>query len=88
MVEHTQRHEVDANYDAFQRMLGDLLPNHSGRHALMRARRIVELFDRPADALQAGNLRFADGLFSIQEVIDEPIDLGLWSHVQHWTGSS
>jgi hypothetical protein len=24
---------------------------------------------------------FADGVFSIQEVTDEPIDLGFWSHV-------
>ena len=27
--------------------------------------------------------RFEDGIFSIQEVTDEPIDLGFWSHVAH-----
>jgi hypothetical protein len=75
--------EVDQNYDAFQRLLGAWLPEHRGQYALMRSRQLVEFFDFPGDAFRAGTNRFEDGLFSIQEVTDEPIDLGLWSHVEH-----
>ncbi len=75
--------EVDQNYDAFQRMLGGWLSEHRGEYALMRSRQLVSFFDNPGDAYRAGTSRFEDGLFSIQEVTDEPIDLDLWSHVQH-----
>lgn len=78
-----QQIEVDQNYDAFQRMLNAWLPCHRGQYALMRSRQLVDFFDLPGDAYRAGTSRFNDGLFSIQEVTDEPIDLGLWSHVQH-----
>jgi hypothetical protein len=76
-----QRLEVDRNYDAFMRVLAVLLPEHRDQLALMRDRKIVEFFDKPGDAYRAGVDRFPDGIFSIQEVTDEPIDLGFWSHV-------
>lgn len=76
-----QRLEVDRNYDAFMRVLGSLLPEHRDQLALMRDGQIVEFFDKPGDAYRAGVDRFPDGIFSIQEVTDEPIDLGFWSHV-------
>lgn len=74
-----QRHQVDINYDAFQRMLGSILVEHRDEYALMRDREIVGYFEKPGDAYDAGNARFADGYFSIQEVTDEPIHLGFWS---------
>jgi hypothetical protein len=83
MMTSAQDREVDQNYDAFQRALGSLLPRHRGQYALMRLREFVGFFDNPGDAFRAGIERFEDELFSIQEVTDEPIDLGLWSHVQH-----
>lgn len=76
-----QKLEVDRNYDAFVRSLGTILPRHRGEYALMRHGKIVDYFDRPGSANVAGCERFADGVFSIQEVTDEPIDLGFWSHV-------
>lgn len=76
-----QRQEVDRNYDAFTRILGSILPAHRDQLALMRDGRIVDYFDKPKDALRAASERFPDGIFSIQEVTDEPIDLGFWSHV-------
>jgi hypothetical protein len=78
-----QRIEIDQNYDAFQRILTSLLPEHRNRYALMREREMVGLFDRPGDAYDAGCRLFTDGIFSIQEVTDEPIDLGFFSHVAH-----
>jgi hypothetical protein len=76
-----QRTEVDQNYDAFMRVLGDILPGHRDQYALMRDCAIVAYFDKPGDAYREGLARYADEIFSIQEVTDEPIDLGFWSHV-------
>jgi hypothetical protein len=76
-----QRQEVDQNYDAFMRMLASLLAEHRDEYALMRDGEIVGFFVKPGDANRAGVERFPDQIFSIQEVTDEPIDLGFWSHV-------
>ena len=76
-----QKLEVDRNYDAFMRMLGTLLDGHRDQLALMRDGHIVGYYDTPRSALLAASELFPDGIFSIQEVTDEPIDLGFWSHV-------
>lgn len=47
----------------------------------MRDREIVGFFDKAGAAYSDGVRRFPDQLFSIQEVTDEPIDLGFYSHV-------
>ena len=76
-----QRNEVDRNYDAFVRMLAGLLPEHRDQLALMREGSVVGFYGTPREALEAATEKFPDGIFSIQEVTDEPIDLGFWSHV-------
>lgn len=76
-----QKAQVDRNYDAFVRNLAKVLPHHRGQYALMRDGSIVDYFDRPGAANVAGYERYPDGIFSIQEVTDEPIDLGFWSNV-------
>lgn len=76
-----QKEQVDLNYDVFMRMLATLLPEHRDELALMRDGQIVAFFKKPSEAYRAGVERFPDGIFSIQEVTDEPIDLGFWSHV-------
>lgn len=73
--------EVDQNYDAFQRVLASILTEHRDRYALMRDRAIIDIFDTPGEANREGTRRYADRIFSIQEVTDEPIDLGFYSHV-------
>ncbi len=78
-----QREQVDRNYDAFMRELSSILMAHRDQLALMRDGRIVSFHSTPREALQAAAERFPDGVFSIQEVTDEPIDLGFWSHVGH-----
>lgn len=75
-----QKLEVDRNYDAFMRMLSSILDEHRDETALMRDGQIVEFFAKPGDAYRAGVERFPDQIF-LQEVTDEPIDLGFWSHV-------
>ena len=76
-----QRQEVDRNYDAFMRVLGSIIREHRDQLALMRDGHIVGYFDKPGEAYRAALRQYPDGIFSIQEVTDEPIDLGFWSHV-------
>ena len=83
MTSAAQRQEIDANYDAFQRILASLLTDHRNRYALMRRREVISIVDTPGEAFDIGMDRYPDGIFSIQEVTDEPIDLGFFSHVAH-----
>jgi hypothetical protein len=76
-----QKRQVDQNYDAFVRKLGSILETHRDQLALMRDGKIVGYFNTPREALRVASEKFPDGIFSIQEVTDEPIDLGFWSHV-------
>lgn len=78
-----QKQEVDRNYDIFTRELRKLLPEHRDQLALMRDGAIIGFFATPREALRAASEQFSDGIFSVQEVTDEPIDLGFWSHVGH-----
>jgi hypothetical protein len=71
-----QNEEVDRNYEAFKKVLGSLLPQHRDKLALMRDEQIVGFFDTPREALETGHERFADGIFSIQDVTDDPLFLG------------
>jgi hypothetical protein len=70
---------VEANYQAFEKILPALLPVYAGKFALMRDGQIVELFGTARDAHLAGQKLFEDKPFSIQQVTDVPIDLGFFS---------
>lgn len=75
------RAEIQVNYDAFQRALATLLPGQQNRYALLRHGEVIDFFARPGQADLAGSQRFADGLYSIQQVIDEPVELGVYANV-------
>ncbi len=72
--------EVDQNYDHFQRNVSAYIPGEVGRYALIRHREIIGFFDDPGAAAREGANRFPDDLFSIHEVTDAPIDLGLYTY--------
>ncbi len=80
MTSQRQQQEVDRNYDAFMGMLGSILAEHRDELALMRDGKIVGYFTSPRELLVAASERFPDGIFSIQQVTDEPLDLGIWSN--------
>jgi len=81
MAESIRQQQVEINYKAFQEKLPSLLTTHRGKFALMRDGQIIDFFDTPRDAYIAGQKIFQqDQLFSIQEVIETPIDLGFFSH--------
>jgi hypothetical protein len=75
-----KQEQVDRNYQAFQALLPDLVASQAGKFALMRDDKIIEFFDTARDAQVAGAKLFPDELFSIQQVIAMPVDLGFFSH--------
>jgi hypothetical protein len=81
--ESATRAEIAANYDFFQRQLGQLLADHAGQFALLRGRRIIGYFDDPFDADLAGTHAFPDKLYSIQQVTSEPAELGIYANAAH-----
>lgn len=80
ITQEQRQKEVDANFEAFQTLLADLIEQERGRFALMRDRQVVEIFDTPGDALRVASRRYDDGRFSIQEVTDRVIGLGYYSY--------
>jgi hypothetical protein len=76
----TRQQEVDRNFAFFHPKLPELLKTHRGKFALIRNQEIIGFYDTVMDAHTTGAKFFDDGLFSIQEVDDTPIDLGVFSH--------
>ena len=75
-----QQKEVDANYKVFKKLLPDLMGRHTGKHALMKDREVVNFYDTSDQAFNAGKRRFKDGVFSVQKVSDEVLDFRMWRH--------
>jgi hypothetical protein len=75
--------EIDSNLVFFQEKLPELLASHAGKYVLLRHREIVGIYDTALDAQVTGQKFYADGLFSVQRITDEPIDLGFFSHAVH-----
>ncbi len=71
--------EIDRNFDAFQLELPKLA-QHQGKFALMRQGKIVNFYDTLADAVSTGSAVYEDGIYSVQRVTDQPVDLGFLSH--------
>lgn len=74
---------VDENFEAFQEQLPELAQQHPGRFVLMREKKVVESFDSARDAIIYAQDKFHDGLYSVQEVTDQVIDLGYFSHAMY-----
>ena len=72
--------EVDQNFEAFQRLLPELLKTDAGKYVLLRHGKVIRSFDSPGDASIYGEDTYSDGVFSIQLVTTETVDLGYFSH--------
>ena len=68
--------EVRQNFDAFQKLLPEILKEKRGKIALMRDKQIVDYFNTRLQARAAAEARYPDGIWSIQEVTDEIAYLG------------
>lgn len=78
-----RQREIDRNFEVLERKLPDLLRDHRNRYALMRKGEIVGIYDTIVDAKTTGDKFFDDGLFSVQKIANEPVDLGYYSHAVH-----
>lgn len=72
--------EIRRNYDFFQGVVGTLMPDHAGEVALLHDCSVVAFFRSAGEAVKEGAARFGALPFSVQRVIDRPIDLGFLSH--------
>jgi hypothetical protein len=72
--------EIDANYDHYRRHLSEFFETEQGRIALLKSARIIGFFDSVGEANRHARAKFPDGLYSLQPVIAEPVDLGFFSH--------
>ena len=75
--------EVDANFEAFQKMPPELHKREADRWALMRHGECVGFFDTLRDAHVAGEALCEDGLYSVQQVTAAVVDFGWFSHTLH-----
>jgi hypothetical protein len=73
--------QTSANFEAFSRLLPDLLEQHRGYHALIHSGEIVGYYSSSIAAIKAGYKEFGEGCFSVELVDDVPEDLGFFSHV-------
>jgi hypothetical protein len=72
--------EVDQNYEEFKKMLPTLLAAHRDQFALMKDGKILGYYSTAQDAAQAAEAFIKDGIFSIQEITDNAINLGFFTH--------
>lgn len=72
--------EIDRNFDFFSRKVGELMPRYRGMFAVLHSCAIESIQPSAGAAEAEGYTRHPDGLFSIQEITDAPVDLGFYSH--------
>lgn len=72
--------ESKRNYEAFQRLLPELLQSDGGRVALLRSGRLVATCATPLEALRRGEQSFPDGLFSIQPIVEETAEAAYFAN--------
>ena len=82
MNENLQR-EIDANFEVFQKMLPELQRREADRWALMRHGECVDFYDTLRDAQTAGHALYEDGIFSVQQVSTDIVDLGRFSRAAY-----
>jgi hypothetical protein len=61
-------------------MLGSLTKTHHGQFALIHNQQLAGIFDSPSEAARSGFAEFGETHYSIQQITDEPVDLGFMSN--------
>lgn len=80
MNQESLEQEIARNFDYFQRTLSEHLRAHAGRFALIKRQRVHGYFASPGEADREGWSRFGDGIYSIQQITPEPVELGLYAN--------
>lgn len=77
---HALEYEIENNFNYFVRNLSEFVEAHRGQFALLRNASVIGFHDSVREAEASGARKFSDGVFSIQEVNDEPVDLGFFTY--------
>lgn len=77
---HSREAEIHDNFEFFQGVVASVMGAHAGEYALLRSRQIVDYYRTAGEAVGAGVARFGEQPFSVQHVINRPIDLGFLSY--------
>jgi hypothetical protein len=78
-----QSDQVDRNFEAFEKLLPELLQSHPGKYVVLHDARVVDFFDTLGDAVKFGHARFGDANFSVQEITRRGVNLGFYSYALH-----
>lgn len=80
---HALEMEIDRNFVYFVHHVTEFVDQHKGQFALLRGASVVSFHNTLLSAEEKAARTFADGLFSIQEVNDQPVDLGFYTYAAH-----
>ena len=80
LAEKTPQTEADTNYEAFKKLLPDLLRRAPGKYVVMHNSEVAESFDTFGDAVRYGVDKFGRNKFSVQEVTSQSVSLGYHSY--------
>lgn len=72
--------QVDRNYDAFLKMLPQIMLMHMNKFVLMKDGESYGFYSTLEDAYMAADKLFPGQEFSVQKVTNVPVDLGFFSH--------
>jgi hypothetical protein len=75
-----QAQQVERNFEAFTKLLPELLNSHPGKYAVMHDGSVVDFFDTLGDAVKFGRAQFGDTDFSVQEITRQGVNLGVHSY--------
>ena len=76
MGRETIQQEVDQNWEFFKENKHTIKEEYVNKFVLIRNKEFCDFYTTKEDALTAGDAQFKDGIFSVQKVSDEGIDLG------------
>lgn len=72
--------EIKKNFMAFKKISPSIDQRHSGKFVVLRKEEIIDCFDSMSDAAKYADALYDDGLYSIQEINAQIVDLGFFSH--------
>jgi hypothetical protein len=76
----SKQEEIDKNLAFFLRELPRIPAVYMGKFALIRHEEIISYYDTVADAINSADKIYPDGIFSIQQVTNDAVNLGFYSY--------
>ena len=74
----TRLKEIRENFSYLEGLSID--SEHHGKYAVLRAQKIVNMYASIVEAELAARKAFADGIYSIQQIAQQPVNLGYYSY--------